>query len=171
MIKTYPPIKRSHELSHLSRDHHEGLLFVWKIKQGVVYGIAEKRIGRFCEWFWQNHLEEHMKKEEVALLQILDESHLLIQNMLEDHIAIRTKIEQVIEDSSYYSIQRLAQIIYFHIRFEERVLFTAIEKIATSKQLEDISSVIFKQPEPSVQWFDEFWINPSKIKKEISVTN
>ena len=28
-------IKRSKELAPLSPDHHEGLLFVWKIKQGL----------------------------------------------------------------------------------------------------------------------------------------
>ena len=34
------PIKRSKELVPLSKEHHEGLLFAWKIKQGLQNGIG-----------------------------------------------------------------------------------------------------------------------------------
>jgi hemerythrin-like domain-containing protein len=165
METTHTPIKRSPELTTLSRDHHDGLLFVWKIKQGVIYGVPAKTIGKYCEWYWQNHLQKHMKKEEGALLQILDKTHPLINNMLEDHDAIRIKMEDIISDPGYYSIQRLAQIIYHHIRFEERILFSAIEKVATAEQLDKMSAVFADDDKPGTEWLDEFWTNPNKIKK------
>ena len=34
------PLKRSKELAPLSREHHDGLLFAWKIKQGLANGNA-----------------------------------------------------------------------------------------------------------------------------------
>ena len=36
------PLKRSKELAPLSREHHDGLLFAWKIKQGLANGTPIK---------------------------------------------------------------------------------------------------------------------------------
>jgi hypothetical protein len=51
------PIKRSAALSPLSREHHEGLLFAWKIRQGLQKNIDPERISKFTKWFWDTDLQ------------------------------------------------------------------------------------------------------------------
>jgi hypothetical protein len=158
MQKTISPIKRSKQLAGVSREHHETLLFVWKIKQGVAYEIAPERIAAYCEWYWNNHLREHFHREEVALSKILPPSHVLMNNMIEDHEAIKIKMEQVIDDPSYHLLKRLAQIIYYHIRFEERTLFIHIENAATTEGLEEAAVLLTCAKNIKQLWNDEFWI-------------
>ena len=160
MNKTYNPIKRSRQLSGLSRDHHDSLLFVWKIKQGIIYGIAAERIARYCEWFWSNHLKAHFRMEEDGFSKLLPPDDVLLNTMVEDHEAIRAKMEQVIDDPSYYSLKRLAQIIYYHIRFEERSLFSHAEETTSAKALEEAMHFLGHGNHKKTEWQDEFWIKP-----------
>jgi hemerythrin-like domain-containing protein len=162
MQKQHQPIKRSRQLAALSREHHEGLLFVWKIKQGIAFGVPAKRISRYCAWFWQNILKDHFAKEEAALSSLLPASDVLLNTMVEDHQAIFEKMEQVIDDASYYSLQRLGQIIYYHIRFEERSLFTHIEQTVPAEKLEQAVKILSVTPIPATPWDDEFWIKKPK---------
>jgi hypothetical protein len=67
MDQPIKPIKRSKELVPLSKEHHGSLLFGWKIKQGLRNGTDPKIIAQFIEWFWQNELQDHFKKEEQVL--------------------------------------------------------------------------------------------------------
>ncbi|MBL7699073.1 MAG: hypothetical protein JNK79_12990 [Chitinophagaceae bacterium] len=168
MKHEYRPIKRSRQLAALSREHHDGLLFVWKIRQGVALNVPAKRIGSYCEWYWQNSMKDHFKKEESALSSLLPESDFLLNTMKEDHQAITVKMEQVIEDATYYSLLRLAQIIYYHIRFEERSLFAHVEQVVPSEKLDEALLLLTEAHEPAEVWTDEFWTkkranSPGKI--------
>src|SRR5215218_10593987 len=89
------PIKRSTQLAPLSREHHEGLLFVWKIRQGLAKNIEPARMVAFIQWFWQQHLKAHFKKEELVLPSVLSPEHPLIQQMFQEHAAIKTMIQDV----------------------------------------------------------------------------
>jgi len=91
------PIKRSIALSPLSRDHHEGLLFVWKIRQGVKKNIATERIIKFCFWFWESHLQLHFEKEKTVLPQVLSNSHSLMQQMFREHEIIKFNLRNWIK--------------------------------------------------------------------------
>ena len=51
MEQNLKPLKRSQYLAPLSREHHETLLFTWKIKQGLSLKIELDRIVSFCNWF------------------------------------------------------------------------------------------------------------------------
>jgi hypothetical protein len=158
MTQEIQPLKRSRQLAPLSREHHEGLLFVWKIRQGIALNVSAKRIARYCAWYWQNALQDHFKKEEAAFSSLLPASDFLLNTMIEDHEAIASKMEQVIDDSSYYVLQRLAQIIYYHVRFEERNLFAHIERVAPLDKLEEAVAVLTAAHAPAATWADEFWI-------------
>jgi hypothetical protein len=163
MQKEHPPIKRIKELAELSREHHDGLHFVCKIKQGIAYGIPEKRIGKYCEWFWQNNLREHFKKEEAGLSTLLPKSDPLLNTMIEDHQIIVEKIEQVIDDPTYYQLRRLAQIIYYHIRFEERNLFARITRLAPAEKLEEAARLLSTHDVTDTLWPDQFWIKQAAV--------
>ncbi len=61
------PIKRNENMVPLSRDHHFGLLFCWKIRQGLKAKIDLERIRKYILHFWKSHLEQHFKEEETLL--------------------------------------------------------------------------------------------------------
>ena len=152
------PLKRSRQLAPLSREHHEGLLFVWKIRQGIALNVPAKRIADYCAWYWQNELHDHFRKEEAIFSSLLPASDFLLNTMIEDHQAIAWKMEQVIEGPSYYALQRLAQILYYHVRFEERNLFKHIEQVAPLEKLEEATSQLTVAHPPVTSWPDEFRI-------------
>ncbi|MEO5946621.1 MAG: hypothetical protein ABIP79_07360, partial [Chitinophagaceae bacterium] len=53
------PIKRSKQLTPLSREHHDGLLFAWKIRQGLENETPLEQLRKYTMWFWQQHIKPH----------------------------------------------------------------------------------------------------------------
>lgn len=157
MANEIKPIKRSLELTQLSKEHHEALLLVWKIRQGIRKGVAPERIARYCHWFWEAHLVGHFKREEELLPVVLSKDHLLLQKMLDDHDVIQRRVKGL-PDNNIESLELLAQSINDHVRFEERQLFNEVEKLATPEQLAIIAEGLNEEESLAV-WEDEFWIN------------
>ncbi|HEX4876854.1 MAG TPA: hypothetical protein VFV31_09305, partial [Chitinophagaceae bacterium] len=65
------PIKRSKQLAPLSREHHDGLLFAWKIKQGIANNATVEQMRKFALWYWRQHIKPHFFQEEKILLPYL----------------------------------------------------------------------------------------------------
>jgi hypothetical protein len=156
MSQTPKPIKRSVQLAPLSREHHEGLLLAWKIRQGIRFGIEENRIAAYVQWFWQTHLQLHFKKEEDLLPVVLPPAHHLFRQMLQEHTVIKNEIE-AIRHGDLKKFETLAQHLTDHIRFEERQLFEEVEKTASPDQLEQIAQQL-NDEESKADWPDAFWI-------------
>ena len=153
---TYPPIKRSEQLAPLSRDHHEGLLLSWKIKQGLKNGADLQTIQEFIKWFWQNHLEEHFREEEETLAPCLSKENELIRRMFEEHQTIK-KFVNSDEAPNAISLTQFADLLNDHIRFEERVLFPFIEKTVSVEELQSIYEQLEKDHKDCGVWANEFW--------------
>lgn len=151
------PIKRSPQLAPLSREHHEGLLFAWKLRQGLSKNIEVARMVSFAQWFWQQHLKQHFKKEEQALPLVLPRSHPLLQQMFTEHEEIKTMLDETAQHGDLKKFEPLAQRISDHIRFEERRLFGEVEAAASPGQLQLLSEQL-KEEENKAVWEDEFWI-------------
>lgn len=151
------PIKRSKELVPLSKEHHEGLLFGWKIKQGLRNGTSHKTIAQFIQWFWDNDLQEHFRKEEETLVSHLPKENELVQQMFQEHEAIEALIHvnAMIPDEDIF--KQLADELHNHIRFEERILFPYAEKIIPPKEMEEIYQALLVTKQKS-RWEDEFWV-------------
>lgn len=156
------PIKRSKQLAPLSREHHESLLFAWKIRQGIKYGTSNESLVEYCNWFWENHLKDHFKKEEEAFSQILSVDHPMMKKMIDDHEAIEIKLKQLSEFPGNEGFERLAQIIIYHVRFEERELFNYIEQIAGNEKLNSISRSLVTEKSKDPKWNHWFWIKPKQ---------
>ena len=152
------PLKRSRHLATLSHEHHEILLFVWKIRQGVLYKVPAAEIGKYCAWFWDYMLKEHCEKEDALFPGLFADDDILLGTMRDDHNAIAKKMQEVIEDPSYFQIQRLAQIIYYHVRFEERVWFKHVEHTLNDSKLNEIdASLSTNKIKRKMTWQNEFW--------------
>ena len=156
------PLKRSKQLTSLSHEHHEILLFVWKIRQGMIYGVDAGTIGKYCQWFWNSQLKDHFQKEETVFPAALPEDDVLMNNMKEDHAAIQAKFDQIVNDPYYFQIQRLAQILEYHIRFEERTWFPYVERTLTPEKLDNIEKLLRSSKTKAAPWPDEFWIRRSQ---------
>ncbi|MFT3946192.1 MAG: hypothetical protein QM763_04385 [Agriterribacter sp.] len=50
------PIRRTSQLLLVSREHHFGLLFCWKIRQGIKRSIAVERMLNYLRFFFNGHL-------------------------------------------------------------------------------------------------------------------
>jgi hypothetical protein len=156
------PIKRSKQLAQLSREHHETLLFAWKLIQGKKYGTSNEILMAYCQWFSENHLINHFKKEEQAFSNVISMDHPLMVKMLEDHEAIKMKLKVLAECPTYDGFERLAQIIIYHVQFEERELFKYIEQISNEKQLDSIYMSLINEKSNYPAWTHWFWIKPTQ---------
>jgi hypothetical protein len=158
MSKEVKPIKRSKQLTPLSKDHHDGLLFAWKIKQGLKNGADAKLIAEYVQWFWKHHLEEHFREEKQILAPHLPADNELLKQMFDEHenIEAMIHINENIPDETL--LQNLAQAIDDHIRFEERQLFPYAEEIISEKELNLVYEQLLKEKVECGKWEKEFWL-------------
>jgi hypothetical protein len=68
----------------------------------------------------------------------------------------------VIADPSYYELKRLADIIYYHIRFEERNFFPHVEETLNEEQLNAVGIMLSRAIIQNKSWPDEFWTRKHK---------
>lgn len=148
------PLKRHEALKFLSRQHHLGLLFSWKLRKGFSENISVDRLKAYSDWFFTNEIEPHFKIEEDRIFSILDAKHPLILRALKEH----RRIERLFHDNenAEKSLSLLEEELDAHIRFEERVLFPEIQIVATEEELEEIKKV-HSEPESKENYSDIFW--------------
>lgn len=157
MSNEIKPIKRSKELAPLSREHHEGLLLGWKIKQGLKNGTAHKLIAQYIQWFWERELSPHFKREEQLLAVYLPPENDWVIKMFADHEEIEALIHvnAMVPDEDIFV--QIANAVQEHIRFEERTLFPYAEKTLSPEQLQFIQAGLEEKTEIK-KWVPEFWM-------------
>lgn len=148
------PIKRHQALQPLSRDHHYGLLFCWKIRSGVKRGIEVSRMKAHASWFWKTHLISHFEEEEALVFPILGKEDELVKQALAEHAELQQLFSQ--EEMDYEFLNYLQIALEKHIRFEERILFNQIQEKANAQQL-----IIIEQHNSAdqdiLEWEDDYW--------------
>lgn len=133
MKNTASPIKRNESLKPVSRDHHHALLLSWKIRAGLKKEIEVERIKNYADWFYMHHLIPHFEIEEKYIFSLLDKENELVKRAFSEHSAIKSLFETQSVDTEILNV--LQQELENHIRFEERILFNEIQKVATEEQL------------------------------------
>ncbi|WOD45284.1 hemerythrin domain-containing protein [Hwangdonia lutea] len=150
----HKPQKRHKALQPLSREHHHGLLLSWKIRSGFSKNIEPKRIRAYADWFFKQHLIPHFDMEEAHIFPLLEQDNELIKTALADHRRIKRLFAETENDAK--TLSNIEEELEKHIRFEERVLFPEIQKIATEAQMRHIEKI--HQPEKfEDNLVDEFW--------------
>ncbi|WP_034042764.1 hypothetical protein [Wocania ichthyoenteri] len=148
------PQKRHKALQPLSREHHHGLLLSWKIRAGFSKNIEPKRIKVYADWFFKTHLIPHFEMEEAHIFTILNEDNNLIKRALADHRRLKRLFTE--HDDETKTLSKIEEELDKHIRFEERVLFPEIQKVATENQLALIEE-IHEEGNFIDKIDDEFW--------------
>ncbi len=149
------PIKRHIALRPVSREHHHGLLLSWKIRQGLKQKVELKRIKKYTDWFWENHLQQHFEFEEEYMFPILGKGDKLIKRALREHARLKRLFNT--PGRLEVNLSLLEEELVSHIRFEERELFEKIEKAATEEQLARIEKEHSHSVAKAGEWQDEFW--------------
>jgi len=156
------PIKRSKNLIWLSRDHHDALLIVWKIRQGIRLAVSNMRMENFVANAFQKELEPHFVEEEGLLFAKLAADHELRLRAEEEHAGIR-KMAAVLQpgtEATVAALEAFCNLLEAHIRFEVRVLFPYIEQEISPEELDLAGNRLEAEhliKEPFV-WKDEFWV-------------
>lgn len=149
------PIKRAKEIRFLSRDHHHELLLCWKIRTGFSKNISKDRIKKYVDWFYRNHLENHFQVEEEYLFPILGVNNKMVKKALTQHRRLNRLFKQ--SKNLKIVLNQIEEELEQHIRFEERILFNAIQEMASPEQLTRLER--FHGQDKFVEnTEDEFWI-------------
>lgn len=159
MAEEIKPIKRSHQLAPLSREHHDGLLFAWKIKQGLENRTSVELLRKFSMWYWRNHIKPHFYQEEKILIPYMPEGHEMAIQLKEEHDHIRELILEIDKQPDIQSLKILCDLLNKHIRFEERELFKYLEELLSKEQLDIVFNELEKHPVScDTEWTEEFWV-------------
>lgn len=153
------PIKRSVQLQPLSREHHDGLLFVWKIKQGLENRTNLEKLKEYTSWYWRHHIKPHFFQEEKVLVPFMPAGHPMAVQLKKEHDYIRELILNIDREPDRHDFNRLANLVETHIRFEERELFQYLEEQLSQEQLAEIYMKLEQHPVScDEEWKEEFWV-------------
>ena len=157
------PIKRDPNIVLLSREHHFGLLFGWKLRQGLKFGIEPERMKGYITYFWEGNLREHFATEERLLFQ--DKSDDMVAEGIKQHKGIQHLVEKIkqSEQPIVAQMNELADLVSDHIRFEERELFPHLEEKFSDLELINIGRILEELHRTPLkdEYPDEFWLKKS----------
>lgn len=151
------PIKRHEALKSLSREHHFGLLLCWKIRQGIKKEVETERIKNYTDWFKHKYLDPHFEAEEKFIFPVLGNEHPMVKRALAEHLRLKRLFN---EDADVWkALNLIEEELDLHIRFEERVLFNEIQKVASPEQMEEIERQHGEIAFSDDEWKDPFWVS------------
>ncbi|MET1056149.1 MAG: hemerythrin domain-containing protein [Pedobacter sp.] len=155
------PLKRNVNIQPLSREHHFGLLFCWKIKTGLKHHVDPERMISYLKYFWENHLKSHFEEEEELLFNKAE--HAIVDQGDEEHVQLEHYISILLNhqtDEAEDILLKMVTLLTAHIRYEERVLFPFLERHLTEQQLKEIGKQLEAEEEFVDEYSDEFWVIP-----------
>lgn len=125
-------MKRSAFLQPLSREHHGALSLARACERAAQSGDAA-RITEACERAvsaFSAELDPHFRTEERALLPLLQgaDAAPLVQRTLDEHSLLRGLLDGLTR-SDAGALAAFGAHLAAHVRFEERTLFPAIERL------------------------------------------
>jgi hemerythrin superfamily protein len=153
------PVKRHLAMQSFSREHHFGLLLVWKIRQGLLKSIDPERISAYVLYFYKTDLEKHFKDEERLLFGKLLPDNDLRKQAEADHQAVYALVADLEHNGKDADLlRRLADRLEQHIRFEERQLFNHLQDLFSTNEMEGIGARLPNDSrDPGEEWEDKFW--------------
>lgn len=123
-------MKRHPALQALSREHHGALQLALTARRAVLstQPAAIDAAAARCLNALRGELEAHFLVEENTLLPLLagaGAEHLAAR-LSSDHAALR-QLDLPLQQGDAAALQRFAELLSAHVRFEERELFVALE--------------------------------------------
>lgn len=125
-------MKRSEFLQPLSREHHAALSLGKSCERAAQSGDADA-VNQACQRALQafaHELDRHFQLEERTLLPLLQEAETLplVQRTLADHRQLHGLLDGL-KQNDIDALNTFGKCLLAHVRFEERELFPAIERL------------------------------------------
>lgn len=126
-------MKRSLRLQPLSREHHTALSLARRAEKAAAAARVEEirdMAARAVAGF-DGHLKRHFEEEERWLLPALGAAgeQALVERTLADHAALRALLARLGAAPDADALGDFARLLQDHVRFEERELFPAFERL------------------------------------------
>ena len=133
-------MKRSDALAPVSREHHQALVVAQKLTRATDATAAEAA----TTWigFWDAAGRRHFHVEEDSILPVLDPDREEVPRVYAEHAALRHLIARIDAGSPAGDLNRLGRMLHDHVRYEERVVFPAIEAALSPAALEQLGAAI-----------------------------
>src|SRR4030095_969335 len=159
-MKENKPIKRHAAIVELSKDHHFALLLVWKIREGLRKSIEPARISKYVIHFYDTDLIQHFNQEEKFLFSKLAANNELRLQAEDEHKQIKQLVNDLKLSSTDKSLlEKFANAIESHMRFEERKLFNHLQEKMSEDELAEVASALqVKGHQKEPLWEDPFWL-------------
>jgi hemerythrin-like domain-containing protein len=154
------PLKRHPALQDYSREHHDELKLVWKIREGLKKDILPQRIIDYCIHHYNEATTFHMNNEENFILNKLPENDSDRIKILNEHAEIKEIVNNFSDNTSNKKnlLAEFAEKLEKHIRYEERIFFPRIQNEFSEEILNEIHPGENISRECPV-WTDPFWEN------------
>lgn len=135
-------MKRSEALAPLSRDHHQVLYLAMRLKRAEDADLREDALA-FFDGVESNHFDV---EEQVLLPGWLHAApgadRALAARVADEHLDIRTALRTLRGEVGSDELNRFGELLESHARFEERVLFPAIEADLDAETLDALGAEI-----------------------------
>ena len=143
-------MKRHSAIVPLSHDHHHALILAQAIKKNAVNsGLGAKSIEEKVKATintFNTELIPHFNHEEVLLFPLAfgkdEELDKMIQDIIEEHDRIRSSIELLQNGNVEENLDAFGKLLENHVRTEERILFSKIEKVVGDEELNILNGQI-----------------------------
>lgn len=147
--------KRHQALKPLSEEHNEVLLLSSRIGAGLRQNVDGKRIKKYVDWFKTEYLDPHFELENKYIFPILGDRNVRMKRALANH----RRLNRLFDESSNLNIvlNKIEEELGSFIRFEERILYNEIQKVATKDELLMIENVHHEMDFIEDTWEDRFW--------------
>ena len=128
-------MKRHPELLQLSREHYGALKLARDARRAAeseeasaVRALAQRVVQTFAA-----ELDPHFCIEEQGVLELLTQAgqHALVARTRADHAELR-RLAMLLTTPEADTLQRFADLLATHVRFEERELFATVQETAAS---------------------------------------
>lgn len=148
---------RHRALKPLSHEHEEVLLLCSKIGEGLQSEVEIKRIKKYADWLKVEYLDPHFELERKYVFPILGNHNFRIRRALANH----RRLNRLFEEKSNLQIvlNKIEEEIGSYIRFEERILYNEIQKVASADELKFIEKVHHEISFSEDAWDDRFWLS------------
>jgi|26BtaG_2_1085354.scaffolds.fasta_scaffold00004_111 iron-sulfur cluster repair protein YtfE (RIC family) len=146
---------RHHALKRFSNDHNEVLLLSYRIGSGLRQDVDRKRIKKYVDWFRTEHLEPHFELENKYIFPILGNGNVRMKRAL----ANQRRIKRLFDEKTNLNnvLNKMEDELGRYIRFEERILYNEIQKVATKNELIIIEKLHDEILGSDEIWDDRFW--------------
>ncbi len=131
-----PPLERHALLRSVSHEHHEALVFCWRLRKALEHGAdPTEQMGPAVD-FYHRRLLPHFAIEEEVVFPVLGALDPQVKRAIAEHRRLTRLF--LSKGDPLSTLSRIEDELQAHVRFEERLLFPRIQAVATEQQLERI---------------------------------